>query len=155
VLTAIGHEAELRIAFRQFVKGAFGFNRPLLQQHDLVAVLYGAEAMRDEDDGFLVRQGVDGVHHGLFSHGVERAGGFVKHQHFGVVIQRSSDADALALAAREAYAALAHERFVLRRQVVHDEVVHLRHARAALHLCLIDLCLGDAERDIFNNAGVG
>ena len=47
---------------------------PPLQQVDLVAILQGAEAVRDEDDDFLVRQGVDSVHHSLFGQGVERAG---------------------------------------------------------------------------------
>ena len=65
---------------------------------------------------FLVHQCVDGLHHGLFGHGVERGGGTVKHQRFGVVRGRSGYADALALAAREAHPALADEGFILRRR---------------------------------------
>jgi hypothetical protein len=102
-----------------------------------------------------VCQGADGIHHGLFGHGVERAGGFVIHHHLGVVIQRAGDSNALALDAREAHAALADEGFMMGWQIFHDEVVYLRHARAALELCTITLRLWDFERGVFGNAGIG
>ena len=47
------HRFKLRVAFRQFLEHAFDFHRALLQQYEPVTVLYGAEAMRDEDDGFF------------------------------------------------------------------------------------------------------
>ena len=50
---------------------------------------------------------LDRLHHAVLGCGVQRAGRFVQHQHRRVVVQRARDADALALAAREADAALA------------------------------------------------
>ena len=56
------------------------------------------------------------LHHRLFGEVIQRAGGFVQNQHLRVVIQRSGNADALALPARETHAALAHGGLVLLRQ---------------------------------------
>ena len=55
-------------------------------------------------------------HHRLFGEIVQRAGGFIQNQHLRVVVERAGNADALALPAREAHAALAHGGGVALRQ---------------------------------------
>ena len=63
--------------------------------------------MRDEDDGDFVTEVVRGFHHSLFSEVIQRTGGLIQNQHLRVVLQRSSNTDALALAARKTHATLA------------------------------------------------
>ena len=53
--------------------------------------------MGDEQDGKVAAKPFDGIHHGLFGGVVEGAGGFVEHQHAGLLEKRAGDADALAL----------------------------------------------------------
>jgi hypothetical protein len=84
----------------------------------LVALAHGGKPMRNEEDGDVVAKVVHRFHHRLFGEVVQRAGGFIQNQHLRVVVERSGNANALALPAREAHAALAHGGGVALRQVV-------------------------------------
>ena len=66
------------VGLRQFVEGSLRFQLALLQQEDDVAGFYGAEAMRNEDDGDFMPQVVHRFHHRLFGEVIERAGGFIQ-----------------------------------------------------------------------------
>ena len=79
-----------------------------LDHHDLVGVDDGGEAVGDHDHGAAMadaRQGALDGGLGLVVHG---AGGLVQHQDRRVLEQRPGQREALALAAGEAHAALAH-----------------------------------------------
>ena len=84
------------MALRELGIGTFGLIVAVLQQHDLVAVFHRAQAMRDKDDGLLLRRGVNGLRHRSLGQRIQCAGSFVKHQDVGVVIRRPDNTDALA-----------------------------------------------------------
>ena len=94
--------------------------------------------MRDKDDGDFMSQVVYRFHHRLFGEVIERTGGFIQNQYLRVVIQRSGNADSLALPAREAHAPLAHGGLVLLRQFVDDELMQVGDFGGAFHRGLVD-----------------
>jgi len=102
------HRPKPLVGLRQFVKGPLRFQLALLQQEDGVAGFHRAEAMRNQDNGDFMPQVVYRFHHCLFGEVVQCAGGFIQNQHLRVVIQRSGNADALALPAREARSLTSH-----------------------------------------------
>ena len=77
--------------------------------------------MRDDDDGALLHQGFNGALHGAFAFGVQRRRRLVEHDDGRVFEQGARDADALALAARQAPARFADARVPALRQAF-DEV---------------------------------
>ena len=74
--------------------------------------------MRDQDNGDFMPEVVYRFHHRLFGEVIQRTGGFIQNQHLRVVVERSGNADAVALPAREAHAPLTDGSVVLLRQVV-------------------------------------
>ena len=91
-----------------------------------------------------------GLHHAL-AFGVERAGRFVEQQQRRVLQHRPRDRDALALAARQAHAALAEEGLVALGQGG-DEVV--REGRAWPRRCTSSsLASGPAVADVLHRVG--
>ncbi len=80
----------------------------VFQFHNSVAAPHGGEPVGDEQDSEVAAKSFDGIHHRLFGGVVEGAGGFVEHQHAGLLVERAGDADALALATGETDAALSH-----------------------------------------------
>src|SRR5690606_40447144 len=71
----------------------------LIEHDDLVAVAYGAQAVRNDDAGAAAPAQIG--HDGFFADGVQRAGGFVHDEHAGVACQGPGDFQALALSAAE------------------------------------------------------
>ena len=67
--------------------------------------------MGDDNRGAVFHQRVQRLLHQTFRFGVERAGGLVQNQNFGVFQNGPGDGDALALSARQFHAALAHQGF--------------------------------------------
>jgi hypothetical protein len=99
-----------------------------VHHHQPVGLAQGREAVRDGDGGAALHQVVERLLDLLLGLGVDRRGGLVEDQDARVDEQRAGDADALALAARQALAALADERVVAMRQA-QDEVVRVGRAR--------------------------
>ena len=139
----------------QFFKRPLRFQLSFFQQEDGVALFDSAKAMRDEDDGDFVPQVVHRFHHRLFGEVIECTSGFIEDQHLRVVVQRSGDADALALSAREAHAALADGGLVLLRQVADHELVQVGDFRGALHGNLINLFEFYAKGNVGGHCIVG
>ena len=123
--------AEPRInaaAAHQFGVGALLDHPAVVQHHDAVRPLHRGQPVGDDQRGAAGHRALQrGLHHAL-ALGVQRAGGFVQQQQRRVLQHRAGDADALALAAGQAHAALAEEAGVALGQR-HDEVVRERRAR--------------------------
>src|SRR4051812_31794849 len=68
----------------------------------------GGEAMRDGDHGLAGHESIEALLDGGLDLAVERGGGFVEHEDGSVLENDARDRDALALAAGEFYATLAH-----------------------------------------------
>src|SRR3984885_6491822 len=75
---------------------------------------YGREPVSDGHDGLTLHQTVETLLDGRFHFAVERTGGFVEQQDRGVLQHDPCDGDALALAAAQLDAALAHVRLIAR-----------------------------------------
>ncbi len=71
----------------------------MFQCHNSVAAPHGGYPVGDKQDSEVAIKPFDCVHHRLFGSVVEGTGGFVEHQHAGLLVERAGDADALALAA--------------------------------------------------------
>src|SRR5205807_3053623 len=73
-----------------------------------VATPHGCQPMRDDDDGELPVETLDGIHDGAFSLAIERARGFIEYQDAGLLVQCPGNADPLPLSARQPNAALSN-----------------------------------------------
>ena len=103
--------------------------------------------MGDDDQRLGAVEGVDGGHHPLLGFAVEGAGRLVEHEHLGVVVERSGDADPLALATRQSDAPLTHEGVGTGRQAG-DKRVELGRLQGPLDRSIIDILFGYAKCDI-------
>ncbi|MGF6674388.1 hypothetical protein OKW44_002240 [Paraburkholderia sp. WSM4174] len=79
----------------------------LLQHDNAVRLLYGREAVRDDQRGAVLRGIVQRLLYEAFAGSVERAGGLVQQQDGRILQDRAGDRNALALSARQSYSALA------------------------------------------------
>src|SRR5207244_3647858 len=91
------------------------------------------EPVGDDDRGPPAAKTPKRCEDDLFRYGVERRGGLVENQNGRVLDDRPRDAQALALAAREAAARFGDLRVVAFRQM-RDELVRVRRARRFLDL---------------------
>ncbi len=82
----------------------------------------GAEAVGDDEGGAALHQVAQGILDQMFALGVQRTGGFVEDQDFGIGEDGAGDGDALLLAAGEFVAAFADDGFVAFVEL-QDEVV--------------------------------
>src|SRR5665213_607793 len=121
---------------------------------DQIAVLQRGEAVRDDQNGEVGAQRIDGAHQRALRLVVERAGGFVENDDTGAFVESARDANALALPARQADAAFADHRIVLGRPAF-DQVRELRLPRRLTHAGDIDLAFRHAEGDVLLDAAVG
>lgn len=109
--------------------------------------------MRDRDQGEAAVAGEFVEDPGL-SRRVERTRRFVQDQHVRLPIQCARDGQALALTARKPDPVLADDRGVASGQAILDGVVDQRAFRCEFDCVLVDLIIGDAERDIARDAVV-
>ena len=80
--------------------GRVGYDLSVFQLYDTVAVLLGKLAVvRNDDDEFGRGQLFERFENLLTGCGVERAGGFVRHDYFGLFYERAGDGDPLLLTA--------------------------------------------------------
>ena len=112
-----------------------------------VGALHGRQAVRDDDGGAADHGRFQRLLHQAFGFGVQRTGCLVEQQQRRVFQQRAGDRDALALAAGQAHATLAEERFVAVRQAL-DEFVGGRHFRRRDHFLVRGI--GAAIADVFH-----
>ncbi len=101
----------------------------------------------------LAAQLLHGRAHRLFGERVQSGSGLVKDQQGRIAIQRPSNADALALPAGKAYAALAYTGIQPLWQTG-DEFLQLGGLQRSLQSRLIDLRARHSKGDIFPDAGV-
>src|SRR5688572_29396292 len=99
----------------------------MLDPEEAITVLDRGVAVRDYQHGFAPMQRVHGLHDALLRIDVQRTRRLVEHEYRRIVVQRACDADALPLAARQAYAALA-DRSVQSIGKAANEGVELRQA---------------------------
>src|SRR5437660_8203873 len=86
---------------------------PAFGQHqDEIRMLDRREPVRDDEDGAVRHQPVDGLLHQPLRFGIQRARRLVENQNRRIAQQRPRDRDALALAAAEPRAAFAGQRAV-------------------------------------------
>ena len=93
-----------------------------VHHHDAVGALHRRQAVGDDEGGAVGHGGFQRGLHQALALGVQRAGGFIEQQQRRVLQHGAGDADALALAAGDAHAALAQKGLVALRQRG-DEVV--------------------------------
>ena len=101
----------------------------MVQHHDAVGLLHRGQPVRDDERRAAPHRRFERSLHHAFAFGVERAGRFVEQQQRRVLQHRAGDADALALTARKAHAALAQKGLITLRQCG-DEVVRIGSARS-------------------------
>ena len=89
---------------------------PPLQEDDLVGVHQRAQTVRDDDRRPRRGLGSERLADALLGRGVDRRGRVVEHQDRRAEQDAAGDRQALALAARERYAALADQGLVALRQ---------------------------------------
>mmetsp|Transcript_78054 Transcript_78054/g.221315 ORF Transcript_78054/g.221315 Transcript_78054/m.221315 type:complete len:252 (+) Transcript_78054:287-1042(+) len=142
------HELEVGTSLRdELVVGALLDHLPALHDADLVAVLNGAKAMRDQDHRYLAFRDhrIDCRLHLPLGLRVQGAGGLVQQQHLRVADHGAGDGDALLLAAAERGPALAHRGLVALLQGA-DEAVGVGHARGPHRV--LPAGLGAAVQDV-------
>ena len=83
-----------------------------LEDDDAVGALHGRQAVGDDERRAVAHRRLERRLHHALALGVERAGRLVEQQQRRVLQHRARDRDALALAARQAHAALAEEGLV-------------------------------------------
>ncbi|OAY83124.1 hypothetical protein ACMD2_21959, partial [Ananas comosus] len=113
----------------------FSTTAPFSKHGDEVAVLHGAEPVRDDDAGPADHDPVQRLLHHLLRLAVQRARRLVQQQHRRVLQYRPRDRDPLLLAARQLHPPVAARRLVPVLEVA-DEVVRVRRPGRALHLRL-------------------
>lgn len=107
----------------------------MLHHADLVAVLYGAQAVCDNDAGAPFKHLEERLLHQAFALGVQGAGGLVQDQDRWVLEHGASDAQALFLATTKAVATIADVGLVAAFEPG-DKVVRIRDPRRAFDVGL-------------------
>ena len=118
----------------QLLVGADGLHPPAIEEHDPLGQGDRGRPVGDDDGGALGHHRGQRVADLVLLRRVDGGGGVVEHEHAGVGQDRPGDGDALALAAREREPALAEQRVVAVREVVHEVGRHRparRRARCA------------------------
>ena len=95
----------------------------VVHDDDAVGERDHAHAVRDHERGAVAGEFFEHLEDELLAFDVDLAGGFVEQQDFGIAEDRAGERDALPLAAGEAAAAGADERFVAVGQLFGDERV--------------------------------
>ena len=113
VVPVFGYQLLVRAVFHDFA---------LVHDVDFVRVADGAQAVGDGDGGARLHQALQGFLHQAFALRVEGGGGFVQDEDGRVLQDGAGDADALALPAGQASAAVAYHRVVALLRL-HDEIV--------------------------------
>src|ERR1700722_12773963 len=143
------HSMKGGTALQQFIVGALGFDPALREFHDAVATLDGRQPMSNEQHREIPVEPLDGIHDRPFRFIVEGARGLIENEDARLFVQRSSDADALPLAAGEPNPALADEGIISLRPAL-DEFGDLSLARRVAHPLEIDLVARHAKGDVFS-----
>src|SRR3990170_2587985 len=107
-----GHVAKARTMLKQLFVSPLRHHLAMSQFNDGVATPHGCESVGNQQDGELAIETFDSIHHRQLSGIVGGAGGFVKYQHTGPLVERAGDSDALALATAETYATFPNESVV-------------------------------------------
>ena len=87
------------VAGQQLVVRTAFHDMPVVDDHDLPGAGNGGEPVRDDDDGAILNQRLDGLLHGAFALGVERGRRFVQDHDRRILQQGAGDADALTFTA--------------------------------------------------------
>src|SRR5262249_42190840 len=116
----------------------------VFDRHDSIAFLQGGQTVRHQYDGFLPVQLFDGTHEVRLRRVVQRACRLVQHQDVGLMIERTSDANALPLSAGELDATLAHDGVEPLRQAS-DEGRDLRGRKRVPDRLLVDDVVCEAK----------
>src|SRR3989449_5999344 len=132
--------------------GGIGDDSPVLEDDELRAALQQARAMGDQDDGAAAHQPPDRLHDRCLRLVIDGARRLVQDEHWAVLQEGPGNGDALALAARELDAALAHLGVIGLREP-DDELVGVRRLRRRDQVALagprlgVSNVLGDAGRE--------
>ena len=104
----------------QLLVRADGLHPPAIEEHHPLGQGDRGRAVGDDDGAALGHHGGQRVADLVLLRRVDGGRGVVEHEHAGVGQDRPGDGDALALAAREGEPALAEQRVVAVREVVHE-----------------------------------
>ena len=110
--------------------------------------------MGDDKDGKLVAKAFDGLHDGLFGIVIEGAGGFVEDDDVGLFVECAGNANPLALASGEAYAAFTDVGFVFFWPAF-DDVGYLCLFCCLLDEGVVDFRFWDAKSYVFFDGAIG
>src|SRR5690554_1549952 len=152
-LAELRHMLEFFVSAEQLGVGTV-IDYPAFVHHvDDVALLYGFEAMSNEDDGFLSCKLMDGAHYDVFSDTVQSTGGLIKNQHAGLVVKGAGNTDALPLPAGKSDAPLADHGI---QPVGHidDQLIQMRDGRSLPDLVQINFVRSKPKRYIFCDAAL-
>lgn len=133
------------------LRGGLGGNAAVVQHQNQVGVTHGTDPLGDDKNGALARanEPVERLADSRFRLGVDRGGAVVKDEQARVDQQGARDGQPLALAPRQADAALAHDRGVALGQF-RNKRVRLGGTRRGFDLCL--RCVGPAIGDVVAHA---
>src|SRR3989344_1232284 len=149
-----GHVAKARTMLKQLLVSPLRPHLAVSQFNDSVATPHSCEPVGYEQDGKPAVETLDGVHYRLLGGVIEGAGGLVKHQHAGLLVERTGDPDALALATTEAYARFPNESAVTLGPAF-NEISDLRLASRQPHPVHVDGFARHTESDVFSQCNVG
>lgn len=130
------HHDELVVAalgLHELLVGALLHYPTLLEHHYEVGMLYGAEAVGDDEGGAARHEAVERLLHKVFALGVERRGGFVEDEDVGIGEDGTSYGETLPLSAAEEGSAIADVGVVALR-CGKDELVRVGYAGGTFHL---------------------
>src|SRR5215470_2813558 len=144
------------IRAKELLVRALLYNTAMVEHDQAIHAGDSRKAMRDRDHGLARHQGAEALLDRGFDLAVERGGGFVEHQDRSVFQDHTRDRDALALAARELDAALAHLRVIAAPSTPilqhRDELFRVRKPRRLEDLVLVRF--GTAIADVLADRAV-
>ena len=103
--------------------------------------------MGDDDQGFFLRQTLNGLGYFVFCFTVQRRGRFIENDHLWIAVKRPGDADSLALTAGKTNALLAEYGVQILGQVGNNRF-QVRHADYGHQPVFVDIQVIDTKGDI-------
>ena len=133
------------MGLHELLVGALLHYPTLLEHHYEVGMLYGAEAVGDDEGGAARHEAVERLLHKVFALGVERRGGFVEDEDVGIGEDGTSYGETLPLSAAEERAPIA-DKGVVALGLLHDEVVGMSYLGSTNNL--LHRSIGEPEGDV-------
>jgi hypothetical protein len=107
-----------------------------------------------DEDGNIFAEPLDGLHNSMLRFIIERARRFVQNDDIGSLVERTRNADSLALATGQTNAAFPNEGLVLHGPAF-DQIADLSLARRPTNALVVDPLDGQTKRYVLLDGAVG